>query len=208
MRLRGDRKHAEIWAFGKAAEAVMAKFDRLRYQLIPYIYSQAKQTYDTGSPFMRTFWVDFPKDSKVGNTGDQYMFGPAFLVAPVTEQAQTEKDVYLPAGADWYNFWTNEKFSGGQTIKVAAPIDQIPVFVKAGSIVPIGSDIQSTATKQIIASVKVYPGKDADFTLYDDNGVSWDYDKGKNSSTVKLHWNETTKVLSGAGNANVTVIGK
>lgn len=73
---------------------------------------------------------------------------------------------------------------------------------------PIGSDIQSTATKQTIASVKVYPGKDADFTLYDDDGVSWDYDKGKNSSTVKLHWNETTKVLSGAGNANVTVIGK
>lgn len=89
MRLHGDRKHAEIWAFGKAAEAVMAKFDRLRYQLIPYIYSQAKQTYDTGSPFMRALWVDFPKDSKVGNTGDQYMFGPAFLVAPVTEQAQT-----------------------------------------------------------------------------------------------------------------------
>lgn len=207
LRLHGDRKHTEIWAFGKEAEAIMAKFDRLRYQLIPYIYSQAKRTYDTGSPFMRALWVDFPQDPKVTNIGDQYMFGPAFLVAPVTEQAQTEKEVYLPAGADWYNFWTNEKYAGGQTIKVAAPIDQIPVFVKAGSIVPIGADIQSTASKQAIASIKVYPGADADFSLYDDDGVSLDYQKGK-GSTTKLHWNNSTKVLSGAGNIQVNVIGK
>lgn len=208
LRLHGDRKQAEIWSFGKEAEAVMAKFNRLRYQLIPYIYSQAKQTYDTGSPFMRALWVDFPNDPAVVNIGDQYMFGPAFLVAPVTEQAQVERDVYLPAGADWYNFWTNEKVAGGQTIKVAAPIDQIPVFVKAGSIVPIGSDIQSTATKQTIASVKVYPGKDAEFSVYDDDGVSWDYEKGKGGSITKLRWNESTKVLSGAGRADITVIGK
>jgi alpha-D-xyloside xylohydrolase len=135
------------------------------------------------------------------------MFGPAFLVAPVTEQGQTEKEVYLPAGADWYNFWTNEKFSGGQTIKVAAPIDQIPVFVKAGSIVPIGADIQSTATKQAIASINVYPGQDAEFNLYDDDGVSLDYQKGK-GTTTKLRWNDASKVLSGAGNVDVQVIGK
>lgn len=207
LRLHGDRKHAEIWAFGKEAEAVMAKFNRLRYQLIPYIYSQAKRTYDTGAPFMRALWVDFPNDPKVANLGDQYMFGPAFLVAPVTEQAQTEKEVYLPAGADWYNFWTNEKFAGGQTIKVAAPIDQIPVFVKAGSILPIGADIQSTATKQAIASIKVYPGADADFNLYDDDGVSLDYQNGK-GTTTKLHWNDATKVLAGASAKLVEVVGK
>lgn len=199
LRVHGDRKHAEIWAFGKEAETVLAKYDRLRYQLIPYIYSQAKQTYDTGAPFMRALWVDFPNDPKVANLGDQYMFGPAFLVAPVTEQAQTEKDVYLPAGSDWYNFWTNEKYTGGQTVKVAAPIDQIPVFVKAGSIVPMGADIQSTATKQAIAEIRVYPGKDADFTLYDDDGVTLDYEKGKGGSTTKLHWNNSSKVLSGSG---------
>lgn len=207
LRVHGDRKHTEIWAFGKEAEAVLAKFDRLRYQLIPYIYSQAKQTYDTGAPFMRALWVDFPNDPKVANIGDEYMFGPAFLVAPVTEQAQTEKEVYLPSGSDWYNFWTNEKFAGGQTIKVAAPIDQIPVFVKAGSIVPLGADIQSTATKQAIASIKVYPGKDAEFNLYDDDGVSLDYQKGKGSVT-KLRWSESSKSLSGGGNADVKVIGK
>lgn len=208
LRIHGDRKHTEIWAFGKEAEAVLAKYDRLRYQLIPYIYSQAKQTYDTGAPFMRALWVDFPNDAKVANIGDEYMFGPAFLVAPVTEQAQTEKEVYLPAGADWYNFWTNEKFAGGQTIKVAAPIDQIPVFVKAGSIIPIGADIQSTATKQSIANIKVYPGADADFTLYDDDGVSWDYEKGKGGSVTKLHWNNSSKALSGAASSLVNVIGQ
>jgi len=123
------------------------------------------------------------------------MFGPAFLVAPVTEQAQVQKDVYLPAGSDWYNFWTNEKLSGGRWVKVAAPIDQIPVFVRAGSIVPLGSDIQSTASKQSIAEIRVYPGKDADFALYDDDGTSYDYEKGKGSVT-KLHWNDASGALT------------
>ena len=175
LRLHGNRKQSEMWSFGKQAEAVMARYNTLRYQLIPYIYSQAKMTYDTGAPFMRPLWMDFAYDPKVANIGTQYMFGPAFLVAPITEQGQTEKDVYLPAGTDWYNFWTNEKVAGGQWIKVAAPIDQIPVFVKAGSIIPLGAPIQSTATRQAIAEVRVYPGRDAEFTLYDDDGLSYDY---------------------------------
>ncbi len=195
LRIHGDRKHTEIWEFGKAAEPILAKYDRLRYALIPYLYSQAKATYDTGAPFMRPLWMDFPNDPNVANLGTQYMFGPAFLVAPVTEQAQTEKDVYLPAGSDWYNFWTNEKLAGGRWVKVAAPIDQIPVFVKAGSIVPLGSEIQSTASKQSIAEIRVYPGKDADFTLYDDDGTSYDYEKGKGTVT-KLHWSDASGALS------------
>ena len=210
LRLHGDRKHTEICAFGKQAEAVMAKYDRLRYQLIPYIYSQAKTTYDTGAPFMRPLWMDFPHDSNVSNIGTEYMFGPAFLVAPVTEQAQTEKSVYLPAGNDWYNFWTNEKLTGGQWVKVAAPIDQIPVFVKAGSIVPLGADIQSTATKQAIAQIKVYPGADGSFTLYDDDGTSYDYEKGKGATSTKLHWSDATATLSGDKDLvkRVQVVGK
>ncbi len=199
LRIHGDRKHTEIWEFGAAAEAVLAKYDRLRYQLIPYIYSQAKATYDTGAPFMRPLWMEFPNDPNVANLGTQYMFGPAFLVAPVTEQAQTEKSVYLPAGSDWYNFWTNEKLSGGQWVKVAAPIDQIPVFVKAGSIVPMGADIQSTATKQAITQIRVYPGKDGDFSLYDDDGATYDYEKGKGATVNKLHWNNATGALTATG---------
>jgi alpha-D-xyloside xylohydrolase len=198
LRLHGERKQADIWSFGKQAEAVMARYDTLRYQLIPYIYSQAKATYDTGAPFMRPLWMDFPNDANVANIGTQYMFGPAFLVAPVTEQGQTEKDVYLPAGSDWYNYWTNEKFSGGRWIKVAAPIEQIPVFVKAGSIVPVGADIQSTASKQAIAQIKVYPGKDGQFRLYDDDGVSYDYEHGKSSVTL-LKWDDAAGKLSASG---------
>ncbi len=198
LRLHGDRKNADIWSFGKQAETILAKYNRLRYQLIPYIYSQAKYTHDTGAPFMRALWMDFPSDPNVANLGTQYMFGPAFLVAPVTEQGQTSKDVYLPAGTDWYNFWTNEKIAGGKWVKVAAPIDQMPVFVRAGSIVPMGADILSTATKQAIAEIKVYPGKDGEFALYDDDGVSYDYEKGK-GTTAKLRWSESTGKLSVSG---------
>lgn len=199
LRLHGDRKHTEIWAFGKPAEAIMARYDRLRYQLIPYIYSQAKITYDTGAPFMRPLWMDFPNDPNVADLGTEYMFGPAFLVTPVTEQGQTEKDVYLPAGSDWYNFWTNEKLAGGRWVKVSAPIDQIPVFVRAGSIVPLGSDIPSTATKQSIAEIRVYAGKDDDFALYDDDGASYDYEKGEGVTVTHLHWNNAARALSVTG---------
>ncbi len=199
LRLHGDRKHTEIWAFGKQAEAILGDYDKLRYRLIPYLYSSAKTTYDTGAPFMRALWMDFPNDPNVANIGTQYMFGPAFLVAPVTKQGQTEKDVYLPAGADWYNYWTNEKLTGGQWVKVAAPINQIPVFVRAGSIVPVGADIQSTATKQSITALKVYPGKDGDFSLYDDDGTSYDYEKGKGAVTTTLHWNDATQSLTATG---------
>lgn len=211
LRLHGDRKGSEIWSFGKEAEAVMARFNRLRYQLIPYMYSQAKMTHDTGAPFMRPLWMDFAADPKVADIGTQYMFGPAFLVAPVTRQGDTEKDVYLPAGADWYNYWTNEKLAGGRWIKVAAPIDQIPLFVKAGSILPIGADIDSTASKQAIAELRVYPGKDGEFTLYDDDGRTYDYEKGKSTST-RLQWSEARGSLAAAGGGKlpgpVKVIGK
>ncbi len=198
LRLHGQRKFSEIWCFGKQAETILARYNTLRYQLIPYIYSQAKMTYDTGAPFMRPLWMDFPNDPNVASIGTQYMFGPAFLVAPVTEQGQTEKDVYLPAGSDWYNYWTNEKLAGGRWVKVAAPIEQIPLFVRAGSIVPIGAEIQSTATRQAIAQILVYPGKDGDFTLYDDDGISYDYEKGKGSAT-RLRWNNASGSLTASG---------
>ena len=142
--------------------------------------------------------MDFAHDPNVADIGTEYMFGPAFLVAPVTEQGQVEKDVYLPAGSDWYDFWTKEKLAGGRWVKVAAPIDRIPVFVKAGSVVPIGADVQSTATRQSIAEVQVYPGKDGEFKLYDDDGVSYDYEKGKSTLTT-LRWNEGSGKLTASG---------
>ena len=147
---------------------------------------------------MRALFMDFPNDPDVFNLGDEYMFGPAFLVAPVTGQGQTSRRVYLPAGRDWYNFWTNEKLKGGQTVTVAAPIDTIPVFVAAGSIIPLGAEIQNTSTSQPIKEIRVYPGHDVDFELYDDDGVTYDYETGKGSLT-RLHWDDSRKQLSVKG---------
>lgn len=202
LRVHGDRKNADIWSFGAPAEAILASYDRLRYRLVPYIYSQAKATWDSGAPFMRPLWMDFPDDPNVANLGTQYMFGPAFLVAPVTAQGQTSKEVYLPAGSDWYNYWTNEKLAGGRWVTVAAPIEQIPLFVRAGSILPLGADVQSTAERQAIAEIKVYPGRDGKFALYDDDGVSYDYEKGKGSQ-VRLNWNDATGRLTASGDGEL-----
>ena len=161
------------------------------------------QTYQTGAPFMRGLFMDFPKDPKVVNLGDEYMFGPAFLVAPVTDQGVTQREVYLPAGTDWYDFWTGKKVAGGQTITAAAPIDQIPVFVRAGSIVPMGAPIQNTSQAQAISAVKVWPGRDATFTLYDDDGVTNAYEKGV-GKVVTLRWDDKAGKLTATGDKGLS----
>jgi alpha-D-xyloside xylohydrolase len=195
LRAHGLRKETEVWSYGKAAESVISRYLKLRYQLMPYLYSLGKRTYDTGAPFMRALFMDFPNDPAVLNIGDEYMFGPAFLVAPVTEQGATSREVYLPAGSDWYNYWTNEKVAGGKRITVAAPIDVIPLFVRAGSIIPMGIDVPNTSRAQPLKEIRVYPGRDTEFTLYDDDGVSYDYEKGIGKST-RLLWNEERKALT------------
>jgi hypothetical protein len=118
-----------------------------------------------------------PNDPNVADIRDEYLFGPAFLVAPVTEQGATQRSVYLPAGCEWYNYWTNKRIKGGQTLMVNAPIDTIPLFVRAGSIVPLGSSVESAQRKQEIASVRVYPGADASFTLFSDDRNTYSYEK-------------------------------
>jgi alpha-D-xyloside xylohydrolase len=198
MRAHGSRKSTEVWSYGKQAEAVISKYLRLRYTLMPYIYSLGKQTYDTGAPFMRALFMDFPNDPNVSNMGDEYMFGPAFLVAPVTQQGRESRQVYLPAGRDWYNYWTNERFKGGQTVTAAAPIGIIPLFVAAGSIIPLGGDIQNTSTPQALKEIRVYPGRESEFTLYDDDGVSYDYEKGQGRIT-RLHWDDERGQLTAKG---------
>ena len=200
MRAHGMRKATEVWSYGKQAESVISKYLRLRYTLLPYIYSLGKQTYDTGAPFMRALFMDFPNDPNVANLGDEYMFGPAFLVAPVTEQGRESRQVYLPAGRDWYNYWTNERFAGGQTITVAAPIDIIPLFVAAGSIIPMGSAIPNTSTAQQLTQIRVYPGRAAEFALYDDDGETYAYEKGQGRLT-RLRWDDERGQLTIKGDA-------
>lgn len=203
LRVHGSRNETELWSFGKQAETVLAKYLKLRYALLPYLYSMGYETWRTGAPFMRGLFMDFPKDPKVANLGDEYMFGPAFLVAPVTDQGLTERDVYLPAGTDWYDFWTGQKHAGGQTITAAAPIDQIPVFVRAGSIVPMGAAIQNTSQPQAINAVKVWPGRDATFTLYDDDGVTNAYEKGV-GKVVTLRWDDKAGKLTATGDKGLS----
>jgi len=198
FRTHGSRLENEVWSYGKQAEPILEKYLRLRYDLMPYIYSLGYHTWQTGAPYMRALFMDFPNDPKVAKIRDEYMFGPAFLVAPVTDQGMTSREVYLPAGADWYNYWTNEKVKGGQTITVAAPIDTIPLFVRAGSILPIGAPVLSTQQTQAIAKVRVYPGADASFTLFSDDGTTYDYEKGAGSIT-KLRWDDASKQLTHDG---------
>jgi len=200
FRAHGSRLYNEVWSYGKQAQPILEKYLKLRYQLMPYIYSLGYNTYQTGAPYMRALFMDFLNDPKVTDMGDEYMFGPAFLVAPVTEQGATSRAVYLPAGADWYNYWTNERIQGGQTIQVDAPVDTLPLFVRAGSIVPLGEPVESTNEVQKIARVRVYPGADAKFTLYQDDGKTYAYEKGE-SSITNLRWDDSTQKLTHGGPA-------
>jgi alpha-D-xyloside xylohydrolase len=200
FRTHGSRPANEVWSYGKAAEPILEKYLRLRYELMPYIYSLGYKTWQTGAPIMRALPLDFPADPKVAEIGDEYMFGPAFLVAPVTEQGATSRLVYLPVGADWYNFWTGERAKGGQTLEVKAPIETIPLFVRAGSIVPLGQAVESTHEAQAIEKIRVYPGVDADFTLFSDDGRTYAYEKGAGAVT-RLHWDEAGQRLTHEGAA-------
>ena len=198
LRIHGQRPATAIWEYGKAAEPILADWLRLRYALMPYLYAMGHNTYETGAPFMRALFMDFPGDQTAATLGDEYMFGPAFLVAPITQQGATSRKVYLPAGSNWYDWWTNHKLAGGQWIDAAAPIDRIPLFVRAGSIVPLGAPIQNTSTKQPLSEIRVFPGRDASFTLYDDDGVTNAYKKGGGKAAT-LRWDEASKKLTASG---------
>ncbi|HEY1900796.1 MAG TPA: TIM-barrel domain-containing protein [Terracidiphilus sp.] len=198
MRTHGSRVANEVWSYGKQAEPILEKYLRLRYQLMPYIYSLGYRTWLTGAPFMRALPLDFPNDPKVADLRDEYMFGPAFLVAPITEQGSTSRQVYLPAGTDWYNYWTNERMKGGQTVTVSAPIDTIPLFVRGGSILPLGAPVESTHQEQAIEHVRVYPGADANFTLFSDDGMTYAYEQGAGAVT-HLHWDDAARKLTHEG---------
>jgi alpha-D-xyloside xylohydrolase len=142
--------------------------------------------------------MDFPNDPQVAGLTDEYMFGPAFLAAPELDQGTTSRRVYLPAGSDWYDWWTNKHYSGGQWIETAAPIERMPLFVRAGSIVPLGEPVQNTMQRQRLREIRVYPGANASFTLYDDDGVTNAYTSGGGRSAV-LRWDDASARLTASG---------
>jgi alpha-D-xyloside xylohydrolase len=207
MRAHGERMHNEVWSYGRQAEPILARYLKLRYQLVPYTYSNAYRTYQTGAPYMRALFMDFPNDPKAADIPDEYMYGPAFLVAPVTEQGATHRPVYLPAGSDWYNFWTSERLHGGRTIEADAPIDVLPLFVRAGSIIPMGSEVQSAQQPQAVASIRVYPGANGRFDLFQDDGTTYGYERDGGQVT-RLIWNDQAGQLVAPDNLPVTIVGR
>jgi alpha-D-xyloside xylohydrolase len=197
FRVHGTRSpdHNELWSYGSDAESILTSFDRLRYRLMPYIYSLAWKVTSQNYTLMRPLAMDFRSDARALNIGDQFLFGPAILVNPVTEPAARERRLYLPK-AQWFDFWTGAKLAGGVAVNAAAPLSRIPLYVRAGSILPMGPDLQySTQKPADPLELRIYTGTDGDFTLYEDENDTYDYQKGA-YSTIAFHWNDAARTLS------------
>jgi alpha-D-xyloside xylohydrolase len=198
FRVHGEFPYREMFNIAPAshpAYQAMLKYDKLRYRLMPYIYSLAGIVTQDDYTIMRALVMDFGKDPKTLNINDQYMFGPALLVNPVTEYNARTRSVYLPE-TGWYEMRSGKHFTGGQTIEADAPYSDIPVFVKEGAIVPTGPDIQYTAQKPAdTIRVFVYAGTNGAFSLYEDEGVNYNYEKGL-FSTIPMSYNEENQTLT------------
>ncbi len=195
FRTHGYQTETEPWKYGDAVENNMRSMMNLRYRLMPYIYSEAWQVSKNGSTMMRPLVMDFNHDAKAVAQPYEYMFGKAMLIVPVTAPAATW-DVYLPKSRVWYDFWTGKSFNGGQTISTAAPADKIPVFVKGGSIIPMGKLMQYTGEKpNDTLEIRIYKGADAEFSLYEDEGDNYNYEKGK-YSVIPFNWNEKLQTVT------------
>ncbi|MBX2857171.1 MAG: DUF5110 domain-containing protein [Cellvibrionaceae bacterium] len=174
----------------------MVWYSKLRYRLLPYIYSIAGDMHHKDATLMRALAMDFPHDKRARNLNDAYLFGPAFLVNPIYQYGARTRDLYLPSGATWYDFYTGKRFHGGQQITVAAPLERMPLFVKAGSIVPTGPEIQhSDELLNADITINVFTGADGAFELYEDDGRSYGYEKGE-WSRIPLQYNEMNKTLT------------
>lgn len=217
QRSHGSGVKKEIYNLGKKGDWVYdseEKYINLRYALLPYLYSTGWQVTDNAGSFLRALFMDFNEDKKVHTISNQYMFGKAFLVTPVTRNmyvfsdkeqwkdpyedfSKTEtQDVYLPKGTKWFDFWTGEVLNGGQMVTKEVPIDIIPLYVRAGSIVPFGPKVQySTEKKWNNLEIRIYPGADGEFVLYEDENDNYNYEKGA-YSTIKFTWDDANRTLN------------
>ena len=232
FRSHGTEAPREIWQFGKKGEPVydaIEKQIRLRYRLLPYLYSTAWQVTSNNDSYMRPLFSDFAADKKVWNMTDEFMFGRSILAAPIVNPQYTEEKIirtnemtgwdrktvsdgssvggvdwsekktatkYLPKGALWYDFWTGKRYKGGQDVVLETSFDQVPMFVRAGSILPLGSEMQYVGEKSWDnLELRIYPGADADFTLYEDEGDNYNYEKGV-YTIIPIHWNDKAHKLT------------
>ena len=210
FRSHGTDTPREIWRFGEPGEPMyeaLVKFLRLRYRLLPYIYSLAGWVTQSDYTMLRGLAFDFRADPATYDIGDQFMFGPAFLVNPVTQpmyyttgstplaDVPKQRAVYLPAGYDWHDFWTNRRLTGGQVVQADAALDILPLYVRAGSIVPMGQSMQyADELPDAAIELHIYPGCDGGFLLYEDEGDSYNYELGA-FSTIHMRWQDTARRL-------------
>ena len=233
FRSHGADAPREIWQFGQKGEPIydaIEKQIRLRYRLIPYLYSIAWQVTSNNDSYMRPLFADFAADKKVWNMTDEFMFGRSILACPIVDPQYTEEKVirtnamtgwdrrqesgdrsqetgvnwqeaksavkYLPKGTTWYDFWTNQKYQGGKTVTLETQIDRVPMFVRAGSILPLGPEMQYVGEKAWDnLEIRVYPGANGNFVLYEDEGDSYNYEKGV-FSTITFSWNDKARKLT------------
>ena len=232
FRSHGADAPREIWQFGKKGEPVYDAIEqmiRLRYRLIPYLYSTAWQVTSNNDSYMRPLFADFANDKKVWDIADEFMFGRSILAAPIVNPQYTEEKIiredamtgwdrknvsdgspagtvawtaaktavkYLPKGATWYDFWTGKQYKGGQSVTLETQLNRVPMFVKAGSIVPMGPEMQYVGEKAWDdLELRVYPGADGEFVLYEDEGDSYNYEKGA-YTTINMKWNERAHTLT------------
>ena len=232
FRSHGADAPREIWQFGKKGEPVydaIEKMIRLRYRLLPYLYSTAWQVTSNNDSYMRPLFSDFANDKMVWNMTDEFMFGRSILAAPIVNPQYTEEKIirtdamtgwdrqrvsdgspvgeidwtatktavkYLPKGATWYDFWTNKQYKGGQTVTLETSFDRVPMFVRAGSILPLGPEMQWVGEKKWDnLELRIYPGTDGQFVLYEDEGDNYNYEKGA-YSVIQFSWNEKTHILT------------
>ncbi len=195
FRVHGTDKPKEIWRFDEATQKILIGYVNLRYHLLPYIYSISWKVTNEGYTMMRPLVMDFRTDDKALDISDQFMFGTAMMACPVTAAKAKSRSVYLPNGVRWFDFWTGESFDGGQKIDAASPIQTMPIFVRAGSILPYGPAVQYAGEKLgDPIELRVYPGADGSFTLYEDEGDNYNYEKGA-FAVIPIRWNDKAKTL-------------
>jgi alpha-D-xyloside xylohydrolase len=195
FRVHGYKSNAELWNYGPEVEKILTQYDELRYRLLPYTYSSAWGVTNRGETLMRGIPLEFSSDPGTREISDQFVFGPALLINPITLPGATQRKVYLPADSDWIDFWTGEGTSGGHVITAKAPLDRIPIYARAGSIVPFGARVESAAAKEDSIELRIYPGANGDFDLYEDEGDNYDYEHGA-YSVIPIHWDDKGRMLT------------
>src|SRR5580698_10244804 len=195
FRTHGHRPHNELWIFDRV-EPVLVSYDKLRYRLMPYIYSLAWKVTSEDYTIQRPLVMDWRTDPKTWNLGDQFMFGPAILVNPVLKPNAVKRSVYLPKAPVWYDFWSGKLITGRGEIEADAPLDRMPLFVRAGSILPLGPAIEyATQNSAGPIELRIYRGANGEFNLYEDAGDSYDYEKGEHS-VIPIHWEDSSGTLT------------